>query len=99
MILQDPEYREIRRAARSRHMSLAEWVRQALELARRRESLGSVAKKLEIIQAAARHSFPVGETAQALKRGLISNCLRGAGSAALPRSRMISQFFRSLRGP
>ena len=61
VILQDPEYREIQRAARSRHMSLAEWVRQALELARRRQPEGSVDKKLAAVQAAARHSFPVGD--------------------------------------
>lgn len=61
MILQDPEYREIQRVARSRHMSIAEWVRQALELARRREPLGSVGKKLEIIRAAAQHQYPVGD--------------------------------------
>ena len=40
VILQDPDYREVQRMARSRHMSLAEWVRQALDLARRREPLG-----------------------------------------------------------
>jgi hypothetical protein len=34
VILQDPEYREIQKMARSRRMSLAEWVRQALDLAR-----------------------------------------------------------------
>ena len=46
VILKDPEYQEIRRAARSRHMSIAEWVRQALDLARRREPSGSMGKKL-----------------------------------------------------
>ena len=61
MILQDPEYREIQRAARTRRMSLAEWVRQALELARRREPLGDASKKLEVIRAAARHAYPVSE--------------------------------------
>jgi len=35
VILQDSEYREIQRAARSRHTSIAEWVRQALQLLRR----------------------------------------------------------------
>lgn len=57
VILQDPEYREIQRAARSRQMSIAEWVRQALAIARRREPLGDVGKKLEIIRAAAKHEF------------------------------------------
>jgi hypothetical protein len=61
VILQDPEYREIQRMARSRQMSLAEWVRQALDIARRREPLGDVGKKLEAIRAAARHDYPVSE--------------------------------------
>jgi hypothetical protein len=61
VILQDPEYREIQRAARSRRMSIAEWVRQALAHARRREPLGDVEKKLEAIRAAARHEFPAGD--------------------------------------
>jgi hypothetical protein len=61
VILRDPEYREIQRAARSRHMSIAEWVRQALELARRREPSSDTGKKLDAIRAAARHSFPSGE--------------------------------------
>jgi hypothetical protein len=66
VILKDPEYREIQRVARSRHMSLAEWVRQALELARRREPSGTVAKKLEAIRAAARHSYPTADIDQML---------------------------------
>src|SRR5437773_9502699 len=61
VILQDPEYREIQRMARSRRMSIAEWVRQALDLARRREPLGGAGKKLEVIRAAAQHDYPVGD--------------------------------------
>jgi hypothetical protein len=61
VILKDPEYREIQRVARSRHMSIAEWVRQALALARRQEPLGSIGKKLETIQTATRHDYPVSE--------------------------------------
>lgn len=61
MILQDPEYKEIQRAARSRRMSIAEWVRQALALARRQEPLGSIGKKLETIQTATRHDYPVSD--------------------------------------
>ena len=61
VILQDPEYREIQRAARSRQMSIAEWVRQALALARRREPLGDVEKKLAAIRAAARHESPTSD--------------------------------------
>ena len=61
VILKDPEYREIQRVARSRRMSIAEWVRQALALARRREPLGDVEKKLAAIRAAARHESPTSD--------------------------------------
>ena len=61
VILSDPDYREIQRAARSRGMSIAEWVRQALLQARRRELLGAIGKKLEIVRAAARFDFPSGD--------------------------------------
>lgn len=61
VILKDPEYREIQRVARSRHMSIAEWVRQALESARRQEPTGSMGKKLESIRMAAQHEFPAGD--------------------------------------
>jgi hypothetical protein len=61
VILQDPEYREIRRVARARRMSIAEWVRQALAVARRQEPLGNLSQKLEAIRAASRHSFPTAD--------------------------------------
>lgn len=66
VILQDPEYRDIQRIARSRHMSIAEWVRQALALARRREPVGDSGKKLAVIRAAAQHEFPVGAVEEML---------------------------------
>jgi len=59
VILQDAEYRALQRAARSRHMSIAEWVRQALESARRQEPAGSVSRKLEAVRTATAHEFPV----------------------------------------
>jgi hypothetical protein len=61
VILQDPDYKEIQLMARSRQMSIAEWVRQALDCARRREPLGGIGKKLEVIRAAARHEYPVSD--------------------------------------
>ncbi|MGC0778932.1 MAG: hypothetical protein WCD68_17150 [Candidatus Acidiferrum sp.] len=61
VILQDPQYRDIQRAARARCMSIAEWVRQALDLARRREPSEGLDKKLAAIRAAAKHEFPVGD--------------------------------------
>ena len=61
VILTDPDYREIQRAARSRSMSLAEWVRQALEAVRRQQPEGSISKKLEAVRLAARHEFPAAD--------------------------------------
>jgi len=42
-------------------MSLAEWVRQALDFARRREPLGDAGKKIAIIHAAAQHDYPTAD--------------------------------------
>ena len=75
VILQDSEYREIQRIARSRHMSLAEWVRQALQLARRREPVGDVGKKLEVIRAGAKHEYPTADI-----EGMLAEIETGYGS-------------------
>ncbi|MFZ3201807.1 MAG: antitoxin [Candidatus Acidiferrales bacterium] len=61
VIIRDPDYREIQRIARSRRMSLAEWVRQALDSARYREPTSAAGKKLEIIRAAVQHAYPSGD--------------------------------------
>jgi hypothetical protein len=61
VVLKDSEYREIKRAARSRQMSIFEWVRQALYLAHRQEPVGKVGKKLEVIRAAAQLDFPTSD--------------------------------------
>ena len=61
VIIQDPEYRDIQRAARLRRMTIAEWVRQALVQARRSEPSREVAPKLEVIRAASRMDFPTAD--------------------------------------
>ena len=61
VLLKDPEYLEIQEAARSRDMSVAEWVRQALSLVRRSEPSGSLGKKLDAIRTAARHAYPTAD--------------------------------------
>ena len=66
VLLDEAELREIRMAARSRKMTVAEWVRQALSAARRRQPKGDARKKIEVVRAAARHAFPAGEVGQML---------------------------------
>ena len=76
VILQDPEYREIQRAARAQRMSLAEWVRQALRLARRREPLIDVDKKLAVIREAVKHNGPTADIdvmLEEIERGYLSD--------------------------
>ena len=61
VLLDDAELRDIQRIARRQRVTVAEWVRQTLRAARRREPGGDVAKKLEAVRAAVRHSFPTAE--------------------------------------
>lgn len=66
VLLPDPEYREIQRIARSRRISIAQWVRQALHAAKREEPLGDAGKKLEALRAAAKFEFPTADIEQML---------------------------------
>ena len=64
VLFEEPEWKEIQRTARAQRMTVAEWVRQALRVARRRESSKDVEKKLTAIRAAARHRFPTADIEQ-----------------------------------
>jgi hypothetical protein len=79
VIVQDPEYRDIQRAARLRRMSIAEWVRQALVQARRSEPSREVASKLEVIRGAARMDFPTADIDR-----MLEEIERGYGSGMQP---------------
>lgn len=76
VLIDEKEWVEIQRAARSRRMTLAEWVRQALRTARQHQPQRDSEKKLKAIRAAARHSFPTGDITQMLseiERGYLDN--------------------------
>jgi hypothetical protein len=79
VIVQDPEYRDIQRAARLRRMSIAEWVRQALIQARKSEPSREVASKLEVIRAAAAMDFPTADIDR-----MLEEIERGYGSGVHP---------------
>jgi hypothetical protein len=66
VLLEEPELREIQRAARAQRVTVAEWVRQALRAARRREPRTDARNKMESIRAAARHSVPTADIDQML---------------------------------
>jgi hypothetical protein len=67
VILNDSEMREIQRAARMQRVTVAEWVRQALRAARRREPISETGKKIQVIRTAVRHSFPTTDLDQMLR--------------------------------
>jgi hypothetical protein len=60
-------------------MSIAEWVRQALDLARRREPASNTGKKLDVIRAAVRHAYPTGDI-----NNILSEIESGYGSGTHP---------------
>ena len=66
VLLDESELKEIQRIARSQNMTVAEWVRHAIRTVRRTEPSGDVKKKLEVVRAAAKHSYPVGDIDQML---------------------------------
>jgi hypothetical protein len=66
VVFDDAELREIQRFARRKKMTVAEWVRQALRSARAGDRTSDPARKLEVVRAAARHSYPSGEIGEML---------------------------------
>jgi hypothetical protein len=66
VVLDDAEARDIRRLARRQQMTVSEWVRQALRLARRQEPETDQTKKLQVVRAAVRHSYPTADIDQML---------------------------------
>lgn len=61
VLFDEAEYAALQQAAAARGLSVAEWVRQAVAAARRRESSGDVDRKLDAIRVAVRHSGPTGQ--------------------------------------
>jgi hypothetical protein len=79
VLLADAEFRAIRRIARRKQSTVADWVRGALRAAQQGESTGSAAAKLEAVRAAAGHAFPTGDIEDMLadiERGAIGDGAR-----------------------
>ncbi len=64
VLLDESELREIQRAARAQRMKVSVWVRQALRAARAQAPMGDASRKLDVVRAAVRHSYPTGEIDQ-----------------------------------
>jgi hypothetical protein len=76
IILPDSEYREIQQAARSQQLSIAEWARQTLVQACRREASADEEKKLAAVRIAVKHESPTADIETMLaeiERGYLSD--------------------------
>ncbi len=75
VLLDEAEFRDIRRLAKRHRTTVAEWVRRALRAARLRESEVDPKKKLSALRAATRHDFPTADMPEMLaeiERGYVS---------------------------
>ena len=79
VLLADRDYKDIQRLAKAKNLSIAEWVRQALDAARRRQPTGDVARKIDAIRAAAKHDFPTADIDQ-----MNAEIVRGYTSEHMP---------------
>jgi hypothetical protein len=75
VLLPDREFFEIRGLAERERITVAAWVRRALDEAKRRRASGDPAKKVAAIRAAAGHDFPSGDIAS-----MLAEIARGQGT-------------------
>ncbi len=61
VLLDEAEFEEIRAIARRHRLTVAEWVRQALRLARRDEPVTDPQCKLAVVREAARGGYPTAD--------------------------------------
>jgi hypothetical protein len=78
VLLDEAEFRDIRRMARRRGTTVAEWVRQALRAARRADTGRDPGRKLDVIRHAVTHSYPTADIDQMLAE--IERGYQGGGS-------------------
>jgi hypothetical protein len=74
VLMEESELAEIRRLAKRRNLTVAEWVREAIRAARRQRPTKDAAKKLASIREAAKLSFPSSDI-----RTMLSEIERGYG--------------------
>lgn len=76
VLLDEEDFAEVQRAARERRVSVADWVRDAIRLAKREQPSSSPERKIAAIRAAALHQGPTADIEQMLEeieRGYLSD--------------------------
>ena len=61
VVLDDEEMAEVRQVAQAHHLTVAEWVRQALRQAKQEQPLYAAGTKIQVVREAARHKYPTGD--------------------------------------
>lgn len=61
VLLEEDEFEEIRRIAKRHRMTVAEWVRQALRVARADEPYAEPKRKLAVLRESARGDYPTAD--------------------------------------
>ncbi|HEX5044622.1 MAG TPA: hypothetical protein VFV75_17100 [Candidatus Polarisedimenticolaceae bacterium] len=74
VLMAESELAEIRRLAKQRKLTVAEWVREAIQAARHRRSSKDAARKLASIREAAKLGFPTSDI-----RTMLAEIERGYG--------------------
>lgn len=77
VLLDEEEMAELQEIARQSHMTLAEWVRQALREARRQQPVRTAAVKRRAVRRATEYEFPTADVAE-----MIAEIERGYGSGS-----------------
>ena len=67
VLVDDVELREMQRLAKSKGLTLAEWVRQTLRAEYSRAPAGDTKRKLACVRSAARHQFPAPDIEQMIE--------------------------------
>ena len=76
VLLDETEFAEIRRIAKRHHMTVAEWVRQALRIARAEEPTVEPRRKLMVVREAAKSAYPTADIEEMLAetdQGFVDN--------------------------
>jgi len=79
VLLDEAEFREIRKLARQRHATVAAWVRDALRAARAQQPLRRAEDKLRALRAAADHAYPTADVDR-----MLAEIERGYQAGELP---------------
>ena len=61
VLLDEMEFKEIRRIAKLRHLTVAEWVRQTLRAARQYEPVVDAKQKLAVVRESAQGAYPTAD--------------------------------------